>query len=221
MSPGIISRTTLKLFLIIFNILWLICGLICITLGSYIYNKNGVFLLDLENVDTPDYAIYIILIGIITFIMSIVGCWGAIRESQGITMVYLATLLTLIVVEITVACVLYPKLHAKTVEKMINNYINNMFTNEEHYNLVDTIQASIKCCGTNGYHFWKQSIPVSCCPDYKPCEENQIFNVGCGEKIIKFIVDHKSAIASSALTFGIVELIAFVVSCILAKDMAN
>lgn len=221
MGLGVGSQI-IKVILFIFNLLWLLFGVVLVIVGALIYTETGGFLKEhLKDIDMPAFAMFMMAVGIITIVISFCGCCGAMQESQFMTLTYSVLLFIIIIVEVTVAIIIFVKLKDSTVDELISKHIGHLFDDKGKAELIDELQAIGKCCGKTGPDHWNGNIPDSCCPaEKKPCVHNiDYFQDGCSTKMIEFVVKHKNTLAYSSLGFAIVELIAFVFSCILAQKM--
>lgn len=214
-----VGNQIIKLILFIFNFLWLLFGLVLIIVGALIYTECKLFVDSLKDIDLPAFAIFLLVIGVITVIISFCGCCGAIQESQCLTVTYSVMLFLIIIVEITVAIVIFVKMREDAVEEFINKNIQAVFDDTKYKEEVNKLQELFQCCGTTGHQSWNGTVPDSCCPENKPCKTDKYFEEGCAQMLIDFIVKYKNVLGLSTLGFAIVEFIAFVFSCILAKNM--
>lgn len=214
-----VGNQIIKLILFIFNFLWLLFGLVLITVGALIYTECKLFVDSLKDIDLPAFAIFLLVIGVITVIISFCGCCGAIQESQCLTVTYSVMLFLIIIIEITVAIVIFVKMREDAVEEFINKNIQAVFDEPKYKEEVNKLQELFECCGTTGSKSWNGTVPYSCCPENKACTSDKYFEKGCAQMLIDFIVKYKNVLGLSTLGFAIVEFIAFVFSCILAKNM--
>lgn len=217
-----VGSQIIKVILFIFNLLWLLFGIILVIVGAIIYTeKLKIFVEALKDYDATKFAVFLMVIGVLTIVISFCGCCGAMQESQCLTVTYSVLLFIIIIVQVTVAIVIFVKLKEDTVKDLIKEHMEKIFEDDQHREKVDEIQSTLKCCGTTGPDFWKsKTMPDSCCPDKKTsCDEIYSFKDGCNEQLIKFVNTHKNKMGFSSLGFALVEFIAFIFSCVLAKNM--
>ncbi|KAF5274959.1 hypothetical protein FQR65_LT04302 [Abscondita terminalis] len=86
---------------------------------------------------------------------------------------------------------------------------------------MDAIQITLHCCGNHGYNDWVEidiPTPPSCCakPNCDPSDHDQIFQVGCYNKVVDFLNQNVGIVAGIAVGIGLFPLLGVVLSCCLA-----
>ncbi|KAJ9576360.1 hypothetical protein L9F63_006772, partial [Diploptera punctata] len=193
--------TTVKYLLFIFNFLFAICALILLIIGA-------LTLSDVNEEDLTIYAICLIVVGAIGFIIAFYGCCGAIRESHCMVVTFAVFLLIVLILEIVLGIFLY------IGREEIESALTESYDYFEHYRTgnsaidkeVDNTQQTFRCCGLDGPDYWTRqgfAVPESCCEDPKPsCAD--YYNMGCRE-VIDFILELFAVVGGTI--FGVTALI--------------
>ncbi|XP_063697776.1 leukocyte surface antigen CD53-like [Culicoides brevitarsis] len=213
-----VGTQLIKVVLFIFNFLWFLFGIVMVIAGAFIYTQSGKYIETLKNIEVPQFAIFLMIVGFVTIIISFCGCCGAIQESQCLSLTYSALLFLIIIVQVTVAVLIFVNLQEDKIKEPINKSIEKVFNDKTFKAEVDALQANLKCCGSTGPDFWTD-IPDSCCKADKPCKTEGYFEEGCTQKLVDFLLEYKNILAYIALGFAVVELIALIFSCVLVKNM--
>uniref|UniRef100_A0A3Q3G7V7 Tetraspanin n=1 Tax=Labrus bergylta TaxID=56723 RepID=A0A3Q3G7V7_9LABR len=196
---------TIKYTLFIFCYFFWVVSAVLIAVGIYakIAKEKVVDTL------TADPALLLIIIGSIMFLITFLGCFGALRN---------ATCLLKTVMERT--------------ERLMMNTILSYREDPDLENAIDFVQKKFQCCGVESYKDWGHNIyfncsdtnpsleacgvPFSCCTvlntmcgygvqqlDWSSAAE-EVFTVGCLEKIASWTKNNLLLVA--ALTGGLLLL---------------
>ncbi|XP_069696296.1 CD9 antigen-like isoform X2 [Periplaneta americana] len=159
-------------------------------------------------------AVYVFLaVGVVMFLVGIIGCCGAFRESPCMLVLFCCFLMVVIVAEIVAVVWVYN--NRARIEHYVRDNVKS--TVQQHYGVVDSstkafdsIQQGLQCCGANGPKDWAGSrynmrdrgafdlavtsliqvykIPPSCCRvgvNEEVCKA--ALNVGIGAQILNVI----------------------------------
>merc|ERR1712221_25441 len=74
------KMSVIKYLMFFFNVLFWLSGLALIIVGALIKSKYGTYL-SFANAQYADAAIFIIVVGVIVFVVAFMGCCGAIKEN--------------------------------------------------------------------------------------------------------------------------------------------
>lgn len=132
-------------------------------------------------------------------------------------MSYSVLFFIIIAVEIIVAVYIVIKYKNSTLGDLVKSEIEKVFEDGQHHDLVEKTQQYFECCGTDGPKFWKEEVPDSCFPNKSRTEQQ--FKEGCTHMLFEFFCKNKNIMGYSALGFAVFEVVAFMFSCVLAKNV--
>jgi len=126
-----------RLFVILTNTLTTLAGVILIGLGLY----------ELASPEVRFYSNVIplatIILGVLVFLISVTGCFGAIAESKPILIMYFIILLILVIVQVIAAIVTL--VDSQNVERVLDNAWEKAY--QEHPAIIRDIEDEYACCG--------------------------------------------------------------------------
>lgn len=169
-----------KIFLVIFNVVFWLCGGALLGLGIWIrVDPNALNYLHVATINGGDSMVnasaYVLIgVGAFIFLTGFCGCCGALKESTCMLNTYIAILVIIIILEV-VAGIL-----AIIFKGRIGNELQGSMrkTVEKDYNVTegiskswDYVQVFFECCGADNATDWDTSyymgkykhIPPTCC----------------------------------------------------------
>lgn len=215
---------TLKIILFGFNFLCLLFGIALIAVGVIEYT-NYVESIAVESFEVlKPFGIVLIVLGCITVVIAFFGCCGTLQESSCMTLTYAIILFIIIVLEIIFVVVFFaqPSLLMKEAEKEITEIYKNNNVDD-----IAVIQRFLKCCGQHKTYYNENQdvLPKSCCPEIPEnennCTKKNAYPMDCMEAFSGFISKIKHLFGYVALGTGLVEIIVFIFSCLLARSFAT
>lgn len=171
------------------------------------------------------------MVGTIALAISFLGCCGAIRESFQLLYAYSIVLIILFLVEVIAAGVVIAFRNdieheaIKGIKDLMANYSNNTADAQ----VIDDLQSSLKCCGAENVTDWHDVPPYNKVPFFYPescCNttlENTThicvlpYSTPCWEAIEHKIDDSSSTLAGFSIAIAVVQFLAMVSACVLAK----
>uniref|UniRef100_T1GNT4 Tetraspanin n=1 Tax=Megaselia scalaris TaxID=36166 RepID=T1GNT4_MEGSC len=177
-----------KYILFLFNFLCLVAGILLIIFGSLVLTNNESVLQipDSEVLGQFPKGIPIaaIVLGSIIFLISFLGCCGACKENNCMTLLYSICMLILLALQIAFIVVVWVK--QGDIINIINQSMEdawNIVTQKSDVNYLSVYQSALKCCGKLGpsdYIGAGLQIPQSCCDSSATiCTEQTAFQTGC------------------------------------------
>ncbi|CAH1156224.1 unnamed protein product [Phaedon cochleariae] len=165
---------TIKYLILTFNFLFLITGIILVGVGASIkayYTQYDLFL-DAKYFTLPNLFI---ATGSLIFIISFLGCYGAMKESWILLLTYSFLLGIIFIFEFSAGIAGYV-LRDKTSSYLESTMLENkkLYGNKDYEAITkmwDIIQAEFQCCGVTSLSDWQNvnnmtdnKLPLSCCP---------------------------------------------------------
>uniref|UniRef100_H2Z507 Tetraspanin n=1 Tax=Ciona savignyi TaxID=51511 RepID=H2Z507_CIOSA len=159
-EDGSVSCT--RYFLIILHVLFLVVGVILITIGVWIYSIPGTKnVIEVATEDTTtnqlhNVSLVVIVTGATVAVVSLVGFVGTVNNNRCILMMISILFVVLLLIEVTIAAVGF--LFRDQIYKQVINEMSSTFILYEGDSATDTnsvawreIQTSFACCGVTGY----------------------------------------------------------------------
>ncbi|XP_034252665.1 CD63 antigen-like [Thrips palmi] len=231
------SLNVIKYLLFLFNVLFVITGIVLLAIGATIkavYMGYHVFLDD-RYFSAPNL---LIAVGLIILLVSFLGCCGAVKENHCMIVSYIALLILIFILELSAGIAGYvcrdaakDVLTQKLGESMLNYGKNDTVVTA----LWDLMQRTFECCGVNDPQDWitlakmsqNTTVPQSCCgpaSGFEPftcsAESNPPrFKDGCTTKFGEFVRDKAVVIGGAGITIALIQLVGILMACRLASAM--
>jgi CD63 antigen len=179
MVVGTVNKC-IKITLCIFNLVFVVVGIVLIALGINAQNGFGKYLHLMETDDFSTPPKLFIAIGVIMFLIAFLGCCGAFMENHAMVMAYSVLVGLILVLQLGVGLAAYlmgdqlESLAEKGLTKTMNEYNNDTATDiMDIRRSWDLAQSELHCCGVSTYMDWNNVnvthgpthplIPESCC----------------------------------------------------------
>ncbi|KAL5110496.1 CD63 antigen [Taenia crassiceps] len=155
------SGKFLKYVLVGFNVLVLVAGLFCLGFGAYIFVRLGG---EGQISEVHAVPIFLIIVGIIVFLVGLMGCCGAL---------------------------VLDAFMLKAIKETVETYFADAITTYENTeseslkSTLFTIQKTFGCCGGKNPSDWGVNDTLNfCCKGKAPCPDvRSQFTEGCGEAV--------------------------------------
>ncbi|XP_076350702.1 CD63 antigen-like isoform X1 [Tachypleus tridentatus] len=222
------GMSVVKYLLFIFNFLFVITGIAIIAVGAWVQAKatNYVDFLGDRYASAP---ILLIVVGVVIFILSFLGCCGAIKENYCMVMTFGILLFIIFILELAAGITAY--VYRNKIEDVIRDKMRKgmMNYNKTGYEGVtkawDDVQSNLKCCGANNATEWRKyydtKLPYSCCPDGDPSKLCLViekhYQTGCVDKLAKFVEDKILIVGGVGVGIAFVQVIGIIFSFCLAR----
>lgn len=236
------SLNVIKYLLFLFNVLFVITGLVLLSVGAAIkavYWNYHVFLDD-KYFSAPNL---LIAVGLIILMVSFLGCCGAIKENHCMIVSYIAMLILIFILELSGGIAGY--VCRDQAEAVLMTKLKETMTHygdpkyDVNTKLWDAVQSSFECCGARDASDWSDKdlpemnrtdvswLPQSCCPrpsGFAPftCttkSDPPAFTSGCTEKFGDFIREKAVVIGGAGITIALFQLLGILMACRLASAM--
>uniref|UniRef100_A0A8C7YE17 Tetraspanin n=1 Tax=Oryzias sinensis TaxID=183150 RepID=A0A8C7YE17_9TELE len=150
---------------------------------------------DVVDTLTVDPALLLIMVGSVMFLITFLGCFGALRNATCPLKMFLVILAVVFLLQIAAGVVGYlftDKVMERT-EKLMMKAIVRYREDRDLENAIDFVQKKFQCCGVENYKDWSQNpyfncldtnpsleacgVPFSCCIHLK---NQTVHNTMCG-----------------------------------------
>jgi len=182
-----------KLTLLVLNLIFLLMAILLISLGGYALHKLEL----LSHVVNSVLPSFLIVLGVMMFLLSFFGCCGAWRESKTMLLIYLLALFFLLLAQMIVGGVAYQ--YKNDAERTLGNQWRSNFADSDR----NFFQNEFTCCGYDN---------VSDCIGSN-CVTQAQFNTttglkpGCGTKLRSYIDNNLIIVEVIGLTFGSIQML--------------
>jgi len=231
----------IKILLFVFNFIWLLLGAAILYLGIRVLLK---YTSDISDVikETPSYAAIILLAaGGVIFLVSFLGCCGAIRENYCMLNIY-SVFIFLCIIAQGVGAYFVLRYHydidkyaADGIKSAIQAYDWKQPTNDPANRAINEFQRHLKCCGGSGRNDWDLNqqttdiYPSSCCKSNDTedggstenigCVSHNTWDKGCVEALKDLLTTTVGSLGFIALAVILVQLLILVSACCLAREI--
>ncbi|XP_012728413.2 tetraspanin-33 [Fundulus heteroclitus] len=150
---------------------------------------------DVVDTLTVDPALLLVVVGSLMFLVTFLGCFGALRNATCLLKTFLAILAVVFLLQIAAGAVgyVFTDMVMKRTEKLMMKTIVHYREDRDLENAIDYIQKKFKCCGVDDYKDWSNNVYFECSennPSLEACgvpfsccrhQENQtVLNTMCG-----------------------------------------
>ncbi|XP_060810957.1 CD63 antigen-like [Amyelois transitella] len=225
--------TTVKYTLVIVNFLFLITGIIILSVGSSVqsaYNGYHEFLTD-RFLSLPAFCI---ATGVLIFLIAFFGFYGAYTENYVMIMAFAGAMIVMFIFQLS-ACIAGYALKSNTIALVQQQLYNTMplYQNKEFVvqKLWDETQEEFECCGVVNASDWlaplgttdSGGLPVSCCRhDYGAvqifeCTIRNAFTTGCSDAFGEWVRSHAGTIGAAGIFLVLLQALAVAGAIWMAK----
>lgn len=231
-----LAPKTIKYLMFAFNLLFVITGIILLSIGLVIH---GIYHQYQHFLDNSFFSVpsLLVAVGAIIFFIAFFGCCGAIRESHCMIVTFCTLLVAIFILEIiggTMGYVMRSRVATVAQDKMLKTMSKYNESKEIEF-VWDNLQRDFDCCGTVNASDWLRlekplsGIPMSCCDEtvgavgMTNCtlESPKLHHTGCMDAFAHFAEKHAAKIAGVGLSLGAIQLIGIFLSSYLAKSIRN
>ncbi|KAM9330626.1 tetraspanin-33-like [Gastrophryne carolinensis] len=141
-------------------IFWVASGLmIAVGLYAKLCKETGV-------VDslTADPAIILIVVGMLMFAITFLGCMGALRDLHVLLKIFAAFLLLVLILQLVAAVLgfMFSGLVLEKASNVMSKAIIHYREDMDLQNFIDYVQKKFECCGVRDYKDWSLNIYFYC-----------------------------------------------------------
>uniref|UniRef100_A0A3Q3WW30 Tetraspanin n=1 Tax=Mola mola TaxID=94237 RepID=A0A3Q3WW30_MOLML len=151
---------TIKYTLFVFCYLFWVVSAILIAVGIYakIAKEKVVDTL------TLDPALLLIVVGSVMFLITFLGCFGALRNASCLLKMFLGILTTIFVLQVAAGVVgyLFTDTVIERTERLMMRAVVRYREDQDLENAIDFIQKKFQCCGVERYTDWSHNVYFEC-----------------------------------------------------------
>jgi len=182
----------IRFILIIVNVATLLSGLILIAVGALSLAQQSDFNDYTGGTSYTAASFFLIILGAVVLIVSLVGCFGAFKKNQNLLKVYGGFIILCIILQLVL--IIFGFINKGAIAEAGKSYANSTFNQTDFADMdnlaqktVDLFQTNLECCGLDGPSFWTGDLPASCCANVtanatvvaEPCSAEKAYQVGC------------------------------------------
>uniref|UniRef100_A0A8C6TEL5 Tetraspanin n=1 Tax=Neogobius melanostomus TaxID=47308 RepID=A0A8C6TEL5_9GOBI len=178
-------KYTLFVFCYVF---WVVSALL-IAVGTYAKVAKEKDVVDTLMVDP---ALLLIIVGSVTFLITFIGCWGALRNATCLLKTFLGILVVALLLQVAAGVIgyLFTDLVMERTEQLMLKAVDRYREDHDLENAIDFIQKKFQCCGVDNYKDWSKNVYFEC-SDTNPsleacgvpfscCKPETVLNTMCG-----------------------------------------
>ncbi|KAK4879723.1 hypothetical protein RN001_007869 [Aquatica leii] len=217
------AMACMKSLLMVFNFVFWLSGIVILAIGIWMEVELYKYMeISTEFSGTAPYVL--IGTGALIILLGSFACCCTVKGQPVLLYVYGAFLFVIFVLELGagISMFAYRNKLAAGFDIGLNQSISNYRTESSTKSAdIDAIQTTLHCCGNHGFNDWIEMnppIPPSCCK-ISNCdvnEEDQVYHVGCYDKVVDFLNENVGIVAGSAIGIGFFPLLGMILSCCLA-----
>ncbi|XP_003739620.1 tetraspanin-2A [Galendromus occidentalis] len=206
-------------------IIWLL-GLTLLFLSIWIRSDPNFWEFQ-EHLNLGNYyaACYVaMVVGALLLVVGFMGCVGTFVDSPCILWTYMIFTVFFIVLEITIAILVWQIPSGEALQKYMENEINrnlvSIYNNEFSRRFMDLLQIHMECCGAVDKTDYKRNhltIPQSC-SNYRT---NNIYIYGCSENMRVHLQRIGAGLGGLSLSLVLVQSIALCVNFLLLVNLKS
>ncbi|GAB0095442.1 Tetraspanin [Sergentomyia squamirostris] len=236
----------IKYLLFIFNFLFVITGIILLSIGLAV---QGVFFGYEYMLVDRFFAIpaFLIAIGVIIFIIAFFGCYGAIRENYCMVLTFSILLVLVFILELAAGISGYVlrnetmDLISDSLYRSMGGFVSDAQTPNRNDTLPttrlwDSIQMNYECCGVYNSTDWlnvpanneSKAFPMSCCSvpvgtmgSFACTQQLADPRPGCLEEFGSFIQAHAVSLGAAGIAICVIQFVGIFFACYLARQIKN
>ncbi|KAK0076917.1 hypothetical protein PV326_010439, partial [Microctonus aethiopoides] len=180
-------------------------------------------------------ALGFIVIGGITFVIALFGCFDAIRKNRPVFITFGIFISIVLVVQIALSIYVYVernRIQKNKVEYEYERWFYKYYKDNYSYDRVNSVQEKMNCCGIDGpddflkifnateiYHW-------SCCGaenvyKYQECTSSDAHQRGCHDYVFDVLMSEAKLLGGIIYGITAVELIGIILAILLAHTSRN
>ncbi|KAJ8023470.1 Tetraspanin-9 [Holothuria leucospilota] len=218
----------IKYLLFLFTFVFVVTGIILLSLGIALHTKEQAFAVLLPTFPFLNVGNLLIAVGIIVFLVSFLGCFGAMRESRLLLLLFIGFLLLIFILEMAIGGLGYRYRNEVTdfVTDDLKDGLMQYMNDTSYMEAWDQIQSELMCCGVVHPDDWyrnstfkQNQVPDSCCkPEniHPMCgrDGSAVYNQGCKQVMIIALQSNLAGVAAGGIIIALFEVLGMVCACL-------
>lgn len=175
---------------------------------------------DVVDTLTLDPALLLIVVGLAMFLITFLGCFGALRNTTCLLKMFLGILVAVLLLQIAAGVVgyLFTDMVMERTERLMMKAIVRYREDRDLENAIDFIQKKLRCCGVESYKDWSRNVYFECLdtnPSLEACgvpfsccvglQNQTVLNTMCGYGVQQL---EESSAGQDVFTIGCLQGIA-------------
>ncbi|XP_057697426.1 tetraspanin-33 [Corythoichthys intestinalis] len=183
-----------KYFLFIFCYVFWVLSAILIAVGIYAKVAKEK---DVVDTLTLDPALLLMVVGCLTFFITFLGCFGALRNTPCLLKTFASILAVLLLLQLTAGILgyVFSDVVLERTERLMMKTVVRYREDRDLENAIDFIQKKFQCCGVDGYKDWSRNVYFEC-SDSNPSLE------ACGVPFSCCVVSANQTVLNTMCGFG-------------------
>lgn len=224
------SGSVIKYLMFIFNFIFWLSGIALIIIGSVIKSKYGDYLsYGDEGSKFTSVPVFIIIVGVIVFVIGFLGCCGAVKENYCMVTTFAILLAIIFILEIIAGALGFA--YRKKVEDQVDKSLKDAVYKYDNADqpgakeLLDWAQERFECCGTYGSNDYQNATSkcsgggVATCYSSQSCNNGTLYSTGCKEQFVSFVRHNLAVVGAVAIGVAFIQLLGIIFACCLMKDI--
>uniref|UniRef100_A0A8C0EGH9 Tetraspanin n=1 Tax=Bubo bubo TaxID=30461 RepID=A0A8C0EGH9_BUBBB len=225
----------LKYLLFIFNFFFWLAGGAVMAVGTWTLAEKSDYISLLSSSTYSATAYILVVAGVVVMVTGILGCCATFKERRNLLRVVSFACLPCDFIPLVSPVQLSMELKQNLKNTMTQKYRKE--GEESVTSAVDKLQQEFKCCGSNNYTDWADSlwikspeangrkVPDSCCKTItdlcgrRDHPSNIYKESGCITKLENFIQDHLKIIGAVGISIACVQIFGMIFTCCLYKSL--
>jgi hypothetical protein len=207
-SGGSLSLTASRGFVVAANSLTVLAGLVLILIGLYGWLAPNIRLYS----DGLPFAT--IAIGVFVFLISIIGCCGAVWEHKPTLLVYFTILMVLVIVQLIAAIVTLAD--TRNIDFLLDTAWQNAY--DRHPKIIREIEDKYECCGF-------RTTTDRAVPKFPKdaCTKSEWFGyeTPCFDSLYESYRDHQRTVGIWGIVLALIQIFALLFAYILIKYLPS
>jgi len=190
---------------LILNVIFMLSGILLIALGGYAISAKTI-----PGLSSTTIAAGVIVLGVLVFIISFFGCWGATRENRVLLIIYFGCVLLFVLIEFSLGIAAYAK--RDKIPQIADDNWTHLYNTDR--TAVEDIENTFKCCGW--FNLSDRAVPPRFELDNITCViDKPSFNISCNQSVSNLLESSLAVAGAAAIVIAVIQVVCLAFSCFL------